>query len=104
MVIWILKYDINPDKLEAFLKWVPTGAQRVCAAPGISEYRAYRSFAAPHQVMSVCEFADLESYTVWRNNSDVNKVDNEIRAFTTNITSELWGPSPLIPEPMYPPK
>ena len=35
-------------------------------------------------------------------NSKTN--EPELRAFTANIDIELWGPSPLVPEPLRPGK
>ena len=35
-------------------------------------------------------------------NEDIQKLGEEARTYITNMSRELWGPSPIIPEPIRP--
>ncbi len=48
------------------------------------------------------EFADLESWAVWRSNDTVAEVWDEAKAYMDNLRAELWGPSPVMPDPVRP--
>ena len=49
VVLAVMKWDIYPDKVEAYLKWTAGAIKRTLAAPGVVEFRAYRGarIAAP---------------------------------------------------------
>ena len=105
MVVMVVdKWNIHPDKVEAYLKWSQTAVQRVLAVPGVVEFRAYRTVAGSHQVVLTYEFADLGSFAAWFENKEVQKVLNEAYTLTLNVTSEVWGPSPVVPTPIRPGK
>jgi quinol monooxygenase YgiN len=101
-VIAVIKWDIHPDKAEAYLKWSGGAIKRTVGAPGVVEYRAYRTAVGEHQVVNLFEFADLAAWAAWRDNADVQKVLDEAYALTLNMTTELWGPSPIVPKPIRP--
>jgi quinol monooxygenase YgiN len=104
MVLYIVKYDILPDKAEAYLKWAQGAIPRALAVPGLAEFRAYRGLAGPLglQVVLTYEFADLADWAIFRAHEDMQKLDDELRQFTANLTAELWGPSPVVPQPIRP--
>jgi antibiotic biosynthesis monooxygenase (ABM) superfamily enzyme len=99
-----MKWDIHPDKLEAYLKWTGTAIKRTLAVPGVVEFRAYRGIAGTSQAQITFEFADLAAYAAWRGNEEVQKVFDEMYTVTLNATTELWGPSPVVPKPIHPGK
>jgi len=41
MVLYVLRWDIHPDKVEAYLKWTEGAIRRTLAVPGVVEFRAY---------------------------------------------------------------
>ena len=49
MVLQVMKYDIHPDKVEAYLKWVEGAIKRVLAVPGVVEFRSYRPVTGSSQ-------------------------------------------------------
>lgn len=51
MVLLVQKWDIHPDKLEAYTKWTESAIQRTLAVPGVVEFRAYRAATGPDQVL-----------------------------------------------------
>ena len=104
VVLAVMKWDIYPDKVEAYLKWTAGAIKRTLAAPGVVEFRAYRGIAGTPQVQITYEFADLAAWTTWRSNGEVQKVFDELYTVALNVTTELWGPSPVVPKPIHPGK
>ncbi len=104
MVLFVRKWDIHPDKLEAYLKWTDGAMKRTLAVPGVVEFRAYRPAAGGPQAVVTYEFADMAAWAAWQMNEDNQKVLAELHTLALNITSELWGPSPVVPVPIRPGK
>ncbi len=104
MVILVIKWDIHPDKTDAYMKWVPTAIERDLAVPGVVEFRAYRTFVGSPQIVTTFEFADVAAWAAWQSSPEVQKVLSELHALSLNLTSEVWGPSPVVPAPMRPGK
>ncbi len=102
MVLYVLRWDILPDKAEAYLKWVYGAIKRVLAVPGVVEFRAYRPAAGGPQVTVTYEFGDFATWAAWYTNEECQKALDELRAYAANITTELWGPSPAVPKPIRP--
>ena len=55
MVLYIMKWDIHPDKAEAYLKWTGSAVKR-SAVPGVVEFRAYRPASGSSQIAVTYEF------------------------------------------------
>jgi quinol monooxygenase YgiN len=104
VVLAVTKYNIHPDKVEAYRKWTEGAIKRLLAVPGVLEFRAYRGVVGTPQVQTTLEFADLAAYAVWRSNEEVQKVWDELYTLALNVSTELWGPSPVVPKPIRPGK
>ena len=102
MVLQVVKYDVHPDKVEAYLAWAKTAIPRVVNVPGLVEFRAYRPVTGASQVVTLYEFADMAALSSWYYNEETQKLISERRIFTLNEISEIWGSSPLVPEPIRP--
>jgi antibiotic biosynthesis monooxygenase (ABM) superfamily enzyme len=102
MVNLVSKYDIHPDKAEAYKAWVKAAISRLIAVPGVKELRGYRPITGASQVVATFEFDDLTSWTAWYTSEDVQEVMSERWGYEINIYDELWGPSPVAPEPIRP--
>ena len=51
------------------------------------------------------EFADVTAWAAWAawySNDDVQRVLTKLRTLATNVTLELCGPSPIVPQPIQP--
>jgi len=103
MVIYVMKWDILPD-VEAYTKWTESALKRTVGAPGVIEFRAFRSAAGAPQAVVNYEFEDMAAWANWYANEDVQNVIAELYRFATNVSTELWGPSPIVPEPIRPGK
>ena len=102
MVLYVTKWDIRPEKAEAYAQWAESAIRRALGVPGVVEFRAYRPATGSYQVVETYEFADMAAWAAWQSNEDVQKGLDEARAYITNVSSELWGPSPIVPEPIRP--
>ena len=104
MVLQVMKWNIHPDKVEAYLKWSETAIKRTLAVPGVVEFRAYRPATGASQVVSTYEFADMAAWAAWQSDEDGQKVLDELRTLALNVNIEVWGPSPVVPAPIRPGK
>jgi quinol monooxygenase YgiN len=102
MVMQVLKWDIHPDKKEAYMKWTQGAIQRTLAAPGVVEFRAYRPASGSSQVVITYEFADMTAWAAWYGHEETQKVLDELHTLALNVNLELWGPSPVVPAPIRP--
>ncbi len=51
MVLFVMKWDIHPDKSETYLKWTESAIKRTVSGPGVVEFRAYRGATGASQVV-----------------------------------------------------
>jgi antibiotic biosynthesis monooxygenase (ABM) superfamily enzyme len=102
MILVVMKWNIHPDKLEAYTKWTQSAIQRTLAVPGVVEFRAYRPAAGTHQAVVTYELADFATWAAWYSKAEVQKVLEELHTVALDVTVELWGPSPIVPKPIRP--
>jgi quinol monooxygenase YgiN len=102
MVLQVMKWDILPDKVEAYGKWAASAIKRTTGAPGVVEFRAYRPASGASQVTITYEFADFAAWAAWYATEAVQTVLAELRTLAVNVNTELWGPSPIAPAPVRP--
>jgi len=100
VVLYVSKWDIRPEKREEYAKWAEGTIRRIMEMPGIAEFRGYRPATGSHEVAVTYEFPDMNAFTSWVSNEEVQKLFVEARSYCENITSELWGPSPVVPKPI----
>ena len=104
MVLQIIKWNVHPDKVEEYTAWAKTAVPRILAVPGLVEFRGYRPATGSYQIVTTYEFASFESWSAWYTNDEIQELTNQRRKFTSDETSELWGPSPIVPQPVRPGK
>jgi quinol monooxygenase YgiN len=104
MVLYVMKWDIHPDKKDAYVKWTQGAIQRTLAAPGVVEFRAYRPATGSSQVVITYEFASMADWAAWNNDEASQTVMEELHTLAVNVSLELWGPSPVVPQPIRPGK
>jgi quinol monooxygenase YgiN len=102
MVLQVMKWNIHPDKTDAYLKWTESAIKRSLAVPGVVEFRAYRPATGASQVVTTYEFADLVAWAAWQSNGDMQELMDELRSLALNVNIEVWGPSPVVPAPIRP--
>jgi hypothetical protein len=87
MVLYCLKWNIHPDKAEAYATWSKGAIQRTLGA---------------FQVVVTYEFADMAAWAAWHETETVQAVLTEVHTLANDVTSDLWGPSPIVPQPIRP--
>ena len=102
MVLYTMKWNIHPDKTEEYMAWAKGAIQRTLGVGDVIELRAYRPASGVFQVVLTLEFADMAAWSNWYSTEVVQTVFVEMRTLTTNATTELWGPSPVVPQPIRP--
>lgn len=103
-VLYVEKWNIRPDKMEAYTQWTESAIRRTTAAPGVVQFRGYRPATGTHQVVVTYEFANLAAWAAWYSNEEIQKVRNELRTLVIDVDLELWGPSPIVRAPVTPGK
>ena len=102
MVVYVMRWEVLPEKKEAYTEWSQGAIGRTLGAPGVVEFRVYRPASGTSQVVVTYEFASLADWTAWYENQGVQDVLEELHLQTTNFSSDIWGPSPVVPEPIRP--
>ncbi|WP_062536607.1 antibiotic biosynthesis monooxygenase [Mizugakiibacter sediminis] len=95
-------YDLLPavDR-DTYADWVKKAIGLVLKQPGLVEFRAHRNLLGSPQVRTT---------TVWQSGADWahfaegawQTLEPELRRMATNLRIELWGPSPMVTEPLRP--
>lgn len=104
MVEAILLYDLERGvDLQAYVAWAKKTIAAVLKAPGVVEYRASRNLVGSPQVRSITVFKTLADWQKFAESEVWKTAESELRTqFASVIHIELWGPSPIVPEPLKP--
>jgi heme-degrading monooxygenase HmoA len=88
--------------MEAYAAWAQGAIQRTLEAGGVTEFRAYRPASGAFQVVVTYEFENMTAWAAWHDKEAVQAVVAEAHTLATDVTTELWGPSPIVPQPIRP--
>lgn len=103
MVLYSIKWNIHPGTpAEEYAAWAQGAIQRTLGAGGVTEFRGYRPASGAFQVVVTYEFEDMAAWAAWHETETVQTVLTELRTVANDVTSELWGPSPIVPQPIRP--
>ncbi len=102
MVLYVSKWNVLPGRAEAYAEWAQKTIPAVLGTPGLVEFRGYRPATGSHQVVVTYEFADMADWAAWFENETVKNLVEESREYVSDIEDELWGLSPVVPEPIRP--
>ena len=100
MVLQVMKWNVHPDKADAYIKWAEKAINRTLT-PKVKEFRAYRPITGDSQVATTYEFENLTIWAEWHSNEEVQKVMSEFRTLALDIKIDVWGPSPVAAKPVY---
>ena len=104
MVLNVLKYNIHPDKAEAYYDWVKQVIPRILVLKGLVELRAFRPVSGSWQVVSTTEYANTAAWVRVAAGKEWQQIMAELHDLALDITVEVWGPSPTVPKPLRPEK
>ena len=102
MVLYVMKWNIHPDKVDEYLSWTKSAIPRTMSIPGVVEFRAYRPASGNSQAVVTYEFKDMAAWAAWQEHEDNQALLSELHTVATDVELELWGPSPVVPEPIRP--
>lgn len=102
MVLYVTRWKIHPEKQEAYYEKAQGWMKTVASTPGVVEVRGYRPVSGDAQVVVTNEFADMAAWAAWSSNEAVQQAWQELHAHTLHLSAEVWGPSPVIPQPIRP--
>ena len=99
-----LTYDMLPNvDTKGYLEWAKKVMGTMPKQPGMAEFRANRNVLGSPQVRTVSTWQSLEDWAKF-NQGPWQSLQAELRGFATNIRVEIWGPSPILVEPIRPAK
>lgn len=101
-VLLTMKWKVPNQKVEEYSEWAKRTIPRVLRAPGLVGFRAYRAGAASRHVLVVFEIESKEAFSKFWEFLQKKGILDEVYANAADVVSELWGPSPFIPEPLRP--
>ena len=102
MVLYVMQWDILADRKEVYSEWAKAVIPRTLGVPGVVEFRAYRPATGNHQVVITYEFANMADWAAWHGSETMQQILDEVYGLTTNVNIEVWGPSPIVPQPIRP--
>ncbi|MFC1541704.1 hypothetical protein ACFL50_04545 [Candidatus Latescibacterota bacterium] len=103
MVLYVVRFDIHPDKEKEYTKWIKNFLNLPLVVQGVEEFRGYRTLASTKgYIVATYQFKDLETWAKWRSHKEIVKFLEALNNYVTNMTFELWGPSIIVPEPIKP--
>jgi len=104
MVESVLLYDLERGvDLQAYAAWAKKTIGAVLRASGVVEFRASRNLLGSPHVRSISVWKTLADWEKFAESDVWKAAEAELRAkFATIIHVELWGPSPIAPEPLRP--
>jgi heme-degrading monooxygenase HmoA len=73
-------------------------------APGLIEFRGNRNMLGSPQVRTIQVWQSLADWAKFSESAEYSEFEAESRSFITNMKVEIWGPSPVVPEPLRPSK
>jgi len=98
-----MTYELRPNlDQQAYGEWAKKAIEVILKAPGIVEFRANRNILGSPQVRSTTVFQTLADWAKFVDSDEWRTLEIEHRGFATDIHAEVWGPSPVLPEPVRP--
>ena len=103
MVEVAFTYDFIPNyDLAAYTKVARDATQIMVASKGFIEFRANRNLLGSPNVRRTSVWQSFSDYALMAQTPEFQKITQEFRKFVTNVDVQIWGPSPISPEPIRP--
>jgi len=91
MVIYMVRYNVRPEKAAAYATWTEAKVPVALSVPGLVEIKAYSNITGDHQTTALDIFEDLAGFAAWRANEAVVQIFTELREYADNVHTELLG-------------
>lgn len=99
-VTWDLLPGVGRDTYGA---WAKKAIATMLKQQGLVEFRANRNVLGSPEVRITSTWRSGADWAAFAE-GEWKTVEQELRGMAGNIRMELWGPSPLVPEPLRPAK
>ena len=100
-----VSYDLLPNlDMKAYREWVKKAVGIMAKQPGMTEFRANRNVLGAPQIRTASMWRTLEDWAKFTESDAWHSMEAELRGFATDVKVELWGPSPVVSEPVRPAK
>ena len=94
-------YDLVPGiDLKAYTNLARHATKMMMSADGFIEFRAHRNLTGSPQVRRTSVWESLSHWATVAQTPEFQNLTAEFRMYVTNLDVQLWGPSPLVPEPL----
>jgi len=96
-------YDLLPSiNPQAYADFAKKAIGLTLQAPGLVEFRAHRNILGSPKVRLTTVWQTLGDWANFSQSAAWQAIEAELLTFTTNASTEIWGPSPVVPEPLRP--
>jgi len=99
-----LKWDFLPGvDQQAYQAWAQKAIGTVLQSPGIVEFRASRNMLAGPQVRATSVWNTMADWGAFDESAAWQALKDELLdQYAQNMSVDIWGPSPVVPEPLRP--
>jgi heme-degrading monooxygenase HmoA len=106
MIEVALLYDLDRGvDQKAYAEWAKKTIGQVLRSPGLIEFRAQRNLLGSPQIRSISVWESLADWQNFSQSETWQAAEAELRGkFASALRVELWGPSPMVPDPLKPGK
>jgi heme-degrading monooxygenase HmoA len=99
-----ITYDLLPDiDQDAYFQLFRKAVVPILQQPGIIEIRSKRSLSGSPQVLVMIAWETMADWNRFEFTKEWTALIEELKkSFVINMKSQIWGPSPIAPEPLRP--
>jgi heme-degrading monooxygenase HmoA len=103
MIESTMTYDLLPSvNMKTYQEWAKKAVGIVAKQPGMLEFHVNRNVLGSPKVRTTTVFRSLEDWAKFAESDAWHSMEAEMHGFATNMKLEVWGPSPVLPEPVRP--
>jgi heme-degrading monooxygenase HmoA len=104
MIEVFVTYDLLPNvDQKSYVQLLKKAIVPILSQPGIVEIRARRSLSGSPEVLILLVWETLADWNKFEIKKEWAALKAEVTdAYATNMTIQVWGPSPIAPEPLRP--
>ena len=96
-------YDFQANMDErAYLDLARRATALMRVAPGFVEFRAHRNMLGSPHVRRTSVWRTLADWAEFAQRPGWQEVTAEFRSYVTHLQVQIWGPSPVTPDPVTP--
>jgi hypothetical protein len=99
-----LKWDFLPGAdQQAYQAWAQRAIGSVLQSPGVVEFRAHRNMLGGPAVRATSVWQTMADWGNYGESETWQALKAELLdRYAQNLGVEIWGPSPVVPEPLRP--